>query len=437
MLNIPVLVLVLFIFALVVFASAKKMHLGLAAIIGGIIFAIARGLPPFLILKAVVDEITKPDTILLLILVMGIMVFSQAMKKSGAMDAFAASLVAIIPSKRLSLALAPLIIGTLPMPGGAIISAPIVDAFDNDRSLGGGTLSSINYWFRHNLELAWPLYPAFILTSTMANISAARLMLLNIYAAPILFVLGLIFILPPRKKLVDQIEILKKTETKKDFKKLFAGFAPLLIVLLGYALLDRVAGWLLPVSGINQAIQDLILHYLPIFIALLVASLYLLARPGSRDAFKGALTGNTLKLTAVVAGIRIFAALLDAGNAATASALELARMGIAPILAAAFLPFIAGLVTGVGFGYVGLAFPIVIGLFPAGSTGFPMEAAIVFGGVFGYAGMMLSPLHVCMVVSSAHFQTGLSSVLKRLLVPMTIFTVLGSLYALLLGYVIL
>ncbi len=43
MLQIPVLVVVLAVFALVVFASAKKLHLGIAAAGGGILFASLHG----------------------------------------------------------------------------------------------------------------------------------------------------------------------------------------------------------------------------------------------------------------------------------------------------------------------------------------------------------------------------------------------------------
>jgi hypothetical protein len=75
----------------------------------------------------------------------------------------------------------------------------------------------------------------------------------------------------------------------------------------------------------------------------------------------------------------------------------------------------------------GLAFPIVFGLVPAGGA-FPREAAIVLAGAFGYAGMMLSPLHVCMVVSAQHFQVKLPETIKRSVVPLGIFLVIATVY---------
>lgn len=452
MAHIPVLVLVLAVFALVVLASARRAHLGLAAALGGVAFALARGVPPLETAARAAGELLKPDTLLLLALVTLIMMFSSAMKKAGAMDAFSRALSAVAPSPRIALAAAPLIIGTLPMPGGAILSAPLEDAFDPRRRRGADTLSTANYWFRHNLELAWPLYPAFILTSTLSGLSVGRLMLLNAYAAPVLFALGLLFILPRGK---GSAKDAAKAEAQSDeagdardagepnraagsrLRTVARGFAPLAIVLGSYAALDALWRAVGPGFGLSTSAASLVGRYAPIFLGLGFGSLYVASLPAGRAAFKSCLTASTLKLAAVVAGIRVFSALLEAGGVAEASAAELAAAGIPAIAAAAVLPFVAGLVTGVGFGYVGLSFPIVLGLFPAtlasGAAGFPREAAVVLAGAFGYAGMMLSPLHVCMVVSAEHFGAGLPAMIRRFAPPLAIFAAIGTAYALALG----
>ncbi|HRZ17591.1 MAG TPA: DUF401 family protein [Candidatus Hydrogenedentes bacterium] len=441
--HVPVLVQVLAVFALVVFAGSRKVHLGLAAALGGIAFALVRGIPVTDALRTAAGELAKPDTFLLLALVTVIMMFSSAMKKAGAMEAFSRALAAVAPSPRIALAAAPLIIGTLPMPGGAILSAPLVDAFDPGRKRGGAVLSTANYWFRHNLELAWPLYPAFILTSTMSGIPVGRLMVLNAYAAPALFILGLVFILPRGKPGDDAgpagarpeapPEALPQAgDTRVDATgragRVIRGFAPLAIVLGTYAALDALWRALGPGLGLSPAASALAGRYLPIFLGLGAASLYVLAISPGKAVFSGSLAWPTVKLAAVVAGIRVFSALLEAGGVAEASAAELAAAGIPALAAAAVLPFTAGLVTGVGFGYVGLSFPIVLGLFPAGG-GFPLEAVVVLAGAFGYAGMMLSPLHVCMVVSAGHFGTGLPAMIRRFAPPLALFVALGTVWA--------
>jgi hypothetical protein len=122
----------------------------------------------------------------------------------------------------------------------------------------------------------------------------------------------------------------------------------------------------------------------------------------------------------VIVGIRVFSAILGKAGVPHAAALELENAGIPTVIATALIPFIAGLVTGVGYGYVGLAYPIVFGML--GSKGaIPLEAAVVLAGSFGYAGMMLSPLHVCMVVTAEHFKVGLTAMIRRVALPLSIF----------------
>jgi len=428
--SIPALFQVLIIFAALIVATARKVHLGLAAAVGGMLLALWRGMGPLAVARAAVVEAIKPDTLLLVALMAWIMAFSAAMKRSGAMDAFSRSLVAIAPSPRFAMAIAPLLIGTLPMPGGAILSAPLVDAMDPRRERDPDVLSAANYWFRHCLELAWPLYPAFILTASLTGLSAGRLAILNFYAPPVVFTLGLLFILrmPRRSGTLPSREIPVAREPFGRRLTVFAaGVAPLALVLGTYIALDIAWKAIAPSFGLPPAAAALFARYLPIFLGLSAGSLYVVAGSSGVGAFKGSVGGSTFKLIAVIIGIRVFSSLLGVAGVASAAAGELASAGIPTVVAIAALPFVAGLVTGVGFGYVGLAFPIILGLAPAGGP-FPREAAIVLAGAFGYVGMMLSPLHVCMVVSAEHFGVGLASTIRRFALPLTVFAAIATVY---------
>jgi len=430
--GIPVLALVALVFALVVAATAKNVHLGLAALAGGLVFALLRGLSPLAILRTSVEELLDPDALLLLVLVTAIMMLSAAMKASGALAAFSRAVGLVAPAPRASLALTPLLIGTLPMPGGAILSAPLVEALDPERKQGGDGLSAINYWFRHVLELTWPLYPSFILVSVFSGLSTSRLIVLNLYSLVTLLVLGQIFVFrrgvtrgaPPSLR-ADRAPLRSRLGELR-------GFLPLALLLGFYLLLDRLCTALLPGLGLSEKAVAVIGRYLPTLGGVAVASLYVALAGGGFKVFRGALSPSVLSLVGVIAGIRVFAALLEAGGIAGAGSAELKAWGIPPLAVAAVLPFVSGLVTGVGFAYVGIAFPIVLGLFPAGS-GFPAEAALVLAWAFGYAGMMLSPLHVCLVVTARHFGAGLLAVFRRFALPLLLFLLVACAWTALLA----
>jgi integral membrane protein (TIGR00529 family) len=423
--QIPALAQILVIFVLIVVATAKKIHLGLAAAMGGFLLALWRGLSLERLVAVALGETLSADTLLLLCLMTCIMIFSVAMKKSGAMDAFAAAIVGVAPSQRSAMAIAPLLIGTLPVPGGAILSAPLVESMDSDRERSAGTLSAANYWFRHCLELVWPLYPAFILSTSLSGIPIPRLILLNLFAPPCLFILGLIFILPSKSQ--------ERKQTKKamKLKPFLAGIAPLGIVLGCYIVLLPLWNVLAPSLGMAAKTQSLLGRYLPILLGLGLGCLYIARVRGGYRVFKGILKPSILGLLGVIVGIRIFSALLGAAKLPLAAAGDLQSLGISPLIATALIPFIAGLVTGVGFGYVGLAFPIVIGMI-SGDPSSPFEAGITLAGAFGYAGMMLSPLHVCMVVTAEHFHAGLAGTIRRFALPLFLFLGVSAAYVALL-----
>lgn len=333
----------------------------------------------------------------------------------------------------------PLLIGTLPMPGGAILSAPLVESLDHDHKLSSVTLTAANFWFRHMLELFWPLYPAFILTTSLSDIPVTRLMLLNIYALPVLAVLGLTFILPEkRKKRTLKVAPTRGSEPSEGLRAFadkaavfIRGAAPLIIVLGTYIALAIIWSALSSGLAMSDSAKALIGRYPPILLGLLAGGLFIGFGASGFASFKNCITASTVKLIAVIVGIRVFSALLSGAGVAQAAAEELASAGIPSIFAVALIPLITGLVTGVGLGYVGLAFPIVLGLVPEGGP-FPREAAIVLAGAFGYAGMMLSPLHVCLVVSVEHFRSSLPATIRKCILPTGIFLMVAMLYVALL-----
>jgi len=428
--EVPALLQILIVFALVVAAAARKLNLGIAAAAGGLLLALWRGMSLGDISAVALAEAFSADTLLLLLVMALIMIFSVAMKHSGAMDRFSASIVAFSPSKRMAMAIAPLLIGTLPVPGGAILSAPLVESMDREGEHAAGTLSAANYWFRHTLELLWPLYPAFILTTSLSGIPVPRLIMLNLYAAPLLFTLGIVFILKHPKPGIQgdrPLSVASEARRAPKFSEFAKGVAPLAIVLGVYVVLALIWNRAAPSFSLSPEAENLIGRFMPILTGLVAGGLYIAYLDRGFSSYKECFRLKNFKLLTVLVGIRIFSALLGAASLPAAAAGDLQSMGIPPILATALIPLIAGLVTGVGFGYVGLAFPIVVGMIPRGGP-FPFEAAIVLAGAFGYVGMMLSPLHVCMVVTAEHFHTGLPSTIRRLLLPLGIFLTVAVIY---------
>ena len=116
------------------------------------------------IFSVMLHEVLIPSTLILALVIVLIVLFSALLKTSGRLESIAASLKAVSSHPGVSLALAPALIGLLPMPGGAVFSAPMVETAVGNYRIKAESKLAINYWFRHIPEFVWPLYPGFILS---------------------------------------------------------------------------------------------------------------------------------------------------------------------------------------------------------------------------------------------------------------------------------
>jgi hypothetical protein len=93
-----------------------------------------------------------------------------------------------------------------------------------------------------------------------------------------------------------------------------------------------------------------------------------------------------------------------------------------PVLPVLFiLPFISGVLTGLTVGFVGSTFPIIWGLESAQSVG-----AISFAFASGYAGVLLSPVHLCLVLTREYFGASMPDIYRKI-VRVCILIMLASL----------
>ena len=110
----------------------------------------------------------------------------------------------------------------------------------------------------------------------------------------------------------------------------------------------------------------------------------------------------------IIIGVMTFKSVLQDSGAVNNISLFFSRESI-PLLPVLFiLPFLAGMLTGLTIGFVGAAFPIIIGLGNAQHIG-----AISFAFAAGYTGVLLSPVHLCLVLTREYFKADLNGIYKK------------------------
>ena len=91
---------------------------------------------------------------------------------------------------------------------------------------------------------------------------------------------------------------------------------------------------------------------------------------------------------------------------------------VSPILF--LLPFISGVLTGITVGFVGSTFPLLISL-----TGNTSVAAISFAFASGLIGVLLSPVHVCLILTKEYFKADLWK-MYRMMIPAGVIVFAGA-----------
>ena len=177
------------------------------------------------------------------------------------------------------------------------------------------------------------------------------------------------------------------------------------------------------------AVVEGLRRYGPTIVGIVAAIAYVVSRRKGTGGLVATFFGmGSLKMIGTVAGIKVFAAVLGVAGFPVLAAGELASAGVPAFVVTAAVPFVAGLVTGIGLGYVGLALPIVLALDGPSASLLARASTVSLAGAFGFAGMMLSPLHVCMAVSAEHFRTRSSAMIRAVAAPVAGFLLVACAY---------
>ena len=132
--------------------------------------------------------------------------------------------------------------------------------------------------------------------------------------------------------------------------------------------------------------------------------------------FSSLLKPKSRSILLTIAGVMVFENLLGTSGLVEVASTEMQASNIGLICTVSFLPFLAGLITGVAVGFVGASLPLVVGLITP-ESGLTPVATLVLSYGCGYMGMMLSPVHVCFLVTKDYYRASLFRSYLLLLKP--------------------
>ena len=395
------------VFLLILLLVKKNVSLGLAILAGGAFLGLLFRLPPFEILKSSAVAAIEWPTIHLLIIVLLILIFGEFLKTLKSLESLGAGLENLFRSTKLLLILLPALVGLLPMPAGAMMSAPMVEQVGSKRKVPAQIRMVVNYWFRHILEFSWPLYLGVVMTASVLSISIREVILAQIPLSLAMILGGLLF-------------CTGKIDVEKDATDGEGGF----LQNLGMALKGILP--VLVVVGLNLTLRiDIALA-----LALTLVLFSLIRKVGVSRWWEMIRSAITLEIVILILAVMIFKKLITVSGAIETVPNSLANYGISPVFAIVTVPFTVGILTGMTSAFVGISYPVLFSFLAPGGVhyGYMMLA---YGA--GFAGVMLSPVHLCLVVTKSYFKVSFSEIYRKLL-PASLFLVLFALALVFLGF---
>lgn len=349
------------------------------------------------ILESTVDGVLTYSTISLLIAFFSALLLSYMMNLAGILDKMT-RLFASLSCNFASL-FVPSLVGLIPMPGGALVSAMMLKEHYLERQrLDKNLASFLNYWFRHIWVPVWPLYQALIFSAVILNTNVVRVIESTFPAFIGSTVAGLLIAYPLLRR--RSLSCVERVSSRRDF--LISGWPFLLVIILVF------------------------LVKLPIEFSLLITALAttVYARPSRKELIEGVKFALSPKIIVVIVAVMMYRQYVLDSHSANALLQFMVSRNI-PVMPVVFtLPFVIGATTAAEFVFTGITFPLLIDVLGTGSS--INDLALLLGYTGGYIGVMLSPAHLCLVLTLEHYGGRYLEVYKYI-VPASMISVLISL----------
>ena len=359
------------------------------------------------ILKESVFAAVDGETLHLLLLVILIVFFGNLLRLIENLRDLTKALENLVKNTKVVLMMLPAVIGFLPMPGGALVSAPMVEEVGVRRGLSPEIKTAMNYWFRHVWEYCFPLYPGIVLAAALLGVGLWRIVAVQIVLTFAMIILGILFC--TRKVKLSREDANSEDELKNPLLLLVKSIWPVMLVVM-----------------VNLFFKiDLV-----IALSFVIAILILSRKVKSKDILKVLRQTVTFDVVALILGIMIFKDILKASGAVEVMPEQMMLWGIPKAAVAGIIPLAVGVLTGVTTAFVGVSYPILLPFLIPDQVDWGLVMLLY---ACGFMGVMLSPVHFCLILTKDYFRADLLKIYK-LILPPALLLILFALLLVILGY---
>jgi integral membrane protein (TIGR00529 family) len=366
------------------------MTLAYILLVGALVIALATGKDIFQTAGIFAQGVFDPSTLQLMGVITLIEMLTVFLQFTGSLQRILNSLRRVFADSRVLIALVPTLLGLFPVPGGAMLSAPMVGVYGDEIGIKANRKSAINLFFRHIWDQVFPFKPHLILGAAVLNIPLFTLIGWHLPVTLLSALVGYWYLIGRHPK----------PDALPDSPEDSAG---------GRALWIEVMPLLLPpLLGLGFKIDFVYATAIGLLFGLLTQA-------SSRNLLGTVfLKGIRVQMILLIAAVMIFKVALENSGFLKTISQALPGYGIPLALLALALPFIISMATGMELVAVGMAYPMLVGLVPEGSPALPYILIMMTANAIGQTH---SPVHICMVVGNEYFEAKLGKVVRMSIVP--------------------
>jgi hypothetical protein len=362
----------------------KRVSIGVALVSTAIILSLL-AMNPTEIVGVFLETTTSPLTISLVLVTFGIMLLSLLYKETQALDALSRSFSGLLRNPKLVVSSLPAVIGLLPVPGGALMSAPLVETEARKLGLQKDQKTYVNVWFRHIIFPVYPMSQVLILTAALTGVPITSIVINQLPVVAVMTLVGYFAVLRNARSTDD--DPVPKLPLQGDLRTFLKYFSPILLMILTVVLL-----------GVDVSIAA--------FVG--IALLLCITKPSQQVLIRTISNVTVYKIALAAYGAMLLRSATMASGISEALGQAIAASKVSEVALLAMLPAILGFLVGSTSGGIAISVPILTGTLSFTAS----SASLLY--ISAYFGYLAAPTHLCLVLTADYFRCPLSKVYKFL-----------------------
>ncbi|MEM2207607.1 MAG: DUF401 family protein [Sulfolobales archaeon] len=377
------------------------------AIIGGLKIGLSLGLSIALttiglgllmgnLQKALVATLLNEDAWILILSALTIATLAELYRITNAVEELGQGLSSTLRDPRLGLATIPAVVGLMPVAGGALLSAPVVESLGAPIGLTAEALAYINVWFRHVLIYSYPFSQLIVVLSQLTGVPILTLMTATLPMTILMAAIGTAALLKVKVEPLEQVS----RRSREDLKALVPlGVAVALLV----PLVPLIGNWAIP---LGTSVAVLVLVRLRKALKLLPHAL---------------ISERVGDIILAVVAVIVLREVISLSN--ISMELQEAVSGFIRVeLALAILSTLVSIATGSVMTGLFVSLPIL------SSLGVDSVGSILLIYTYSFLGYIASPTHLCLLYTVKYFKANLLGTYRYLLPSVLLALVVGTVY---------